>query len=66
MKKPLGIKSKKCDMTPKELKMIEEAEYLAEVMLDNEYGFYQVNSVCVNASEAINTAVTERKQRLLA
>lgn len=66
MKEPLGIKAKKGDMTPKELKMITAAEYLAEAMLDNEYGFYQVNPVCVNASKAISGAVEKKMKQLTA
>ena len=66
MKRPLGIKAVKGDMTPKELKMIEAAEYLAEAMLSDEYGFYQVNPVCVNASKAISNAVETKLKQLSA
>lgn len=66
MKYPLGIKATKGNMTPKELKMITAAEFLAEAMLSDEYGFYQVNPVCVNASKAISGAVEAKLKQLSA
>lgn len=66
MKRPFGITAKKSDMTEKELKMITAAEYLAEALLDDEYGFYEVNPVCENASKSIMNALKIKRKSLLA
>ena len=61
MKKPLGITAKKGDMTKSELAKIVAAESLAEAVLYDEVGYYQVKPTCVNASNIVMTAITENK-----
>lgn len=53
MKKPLGITHKKDEMTEKELKAIRASEALSSLLLDDEYGYHEVNPVCVDASRAV-------------
>lgn len=63
MKKPLGILHKKAEMTTKELAAIKASEALATVLLDDEYGFNEVNPVCIDAAEIVANA---RKKKLTA
>lgn len=60
MKKPLGITARKNDMTKQELKEVTASEYLAEAMLSNEFGYNEVNPVCIEASEIVRSAMTKR------
>lgn len=60
MKKPLGIAHKKDDMSVKELKAVRASEAMASLLLDDEYGYQEVNPVCVEASETVQKAL-ERK-----
>lgn len=60
MKKSLGIIHKKNEMTAKELKAVRASEAMASLFLDDEYGYHQVNPVCVEASETVNK-VMQRK-----
>lgn len=67
MKKVFDITHKKDEMSLSELTKIKASEYLAEAMLTNENGYYEVNLVCVNASVAVDNALKlENKQKLLA
>lgn len=66
MKKPLGITHKKNEMTEKELKAVRASEALSSLLLDDEYGYYEVNPVCVKASEKVAEAVAEKKVMLVA
>lgn len=66
MKKPLGINHKKDEMTEKELKAIRASEALSSLLLDDEYGYHEVNPVCVKASEKAAEAVAEKKVMLIA
>ena len=61
MKKPLGITARKPDMTESEIKKITAAEYLAEAMLADEVGYHEVNPVCIDASVAVESALSRRK-----
>lgn len=65
MKKPLGITHKKNEMTAKELKAIRASEAMSSLLLDDEYGYRQVNPVCVRASEIVNNAIQDKKYSLL-
>lgn len=60
MKKPLGIVHKKGEMTAKELKAIRASEAMASLLLDDEYGYHEVNPVCVEASNVVRNAMTRR------
>ena len=60
MKKPLGIVHKKSEMTAKELKAIRASESMASLLLDDEYGYNEVNPVCIEASEIVKNAMTKR------
>lgn len=60
MKKPLGITHKKSEMTEKELKAIRASEAMASLLLEDEYGYKEVNPVCVEASNIVNNAVRKR------
>lgn len=59
MKKALGISNKKNDMIRREFNAIAASEALAKVMLSDEYGYYQVNPVCVNASKVVREVTTK-------
>lgn len=60
MKKPLGIKHKKAEMTAKELKAIRASEAMASLLLENEYGYKEVNPICVEASNIVSSAMQKR------
>lgn len=60
MKKPLGINHKKSEMTAKELKAIRASEAMASLLLENEYGYKEVNPVCVEASNIVSSAMQKR------
>lgn len=60
MKKPLGITAKKEQMGKKELMGIQAAEFLADYLLEDEQGFYEVNPICVQASLAVAQAARKR------
>lgn len=66
MKKALDITHKKNDMTEKELKAINASEALASLLLDEEYGYHEVNPVCVEASEKVAGFVEEHKKLMIA
>ncbi len=60
MKKSLDITHKKSKMTVKELKAIRASEAMASLLLDEEYGFNEVNPVCVDAAEIVSNAKRKR------
>jgi phage anti-repressor protein len=60
MKKPFGITAKKKDMTKSELTKITASEFLAEAMLGDEYGYSEVNPVCVEACNVVKNALQKR------
>ena len=66
MKETLGIEHKKSEMSVKELKAVRAAEAMSSLLLDDEYGYNEVNPVCVSASETVNNALVEKKTKLLA
>lgn len=59
MKKALGIKHKKSEMSAKELKAVRASEAMASLLLDDEYGYHEVNPVCIEASNIVYTAKTK-------
>lgn len=63
MKKPLdiNIRCPKDSMTEKQLRLIEAAEHVATVVLDDEYGYEEVNDTCIKASESIADLAGRRK-----
>lgn len=65
MKDALGITAKKSDMTDKELSLVTASEYLADCAIDDEYGYHEVNPVCVDASFNIANYIAEKKQKKL-
>lgn len=65
MKKVFGITSKKESMTEKELKLVTAAEYVADCLIDDEYGYHEVNPVCIEASENVANLIEAKKQRKL-
>ena len=60
MKNKLGITNSKENMSTKELKRIAASEALASAMLDDEYGYSEVNPVCIEASEVVQAAVQRK------
>ncbi len=52
------------DMNIKELKAVKASEAMASLMLDNEYGYHEVNPVCVNASKTVAYALQQKYQIL--
>jgi prophage antirepressor-like protein len=67
MKKKLGITAKKDDMTPQERASVAAAEWLSIAMMVDEQGYYEVNPVCVGASETVFKAIENKKaEKLLA
>ena len=60
MKKTLGITHKKTEMTVKELKAIRASEAMASLLVDNEYGYREVNPVCVEASNIVINALQKK------
>lgn len=64
MKKSLDIQHKKGDMTKKELIAIEASESLARLLIDGEYGYSEVNPVCVEAADLIKEAVDKKKKQI--
>lgn len=67
MKQKLGITAKKDDMTKQELATISAAEWLSIAMVTDEKGYYEVNPVCVTASETVNNAIASKQaDKLLA
>lgn len=60
MKNKLGITNSKENMSTKELKRIAASEALASAMLDDKYGYSEVNPVCVEASELLQAAVQRK------
>lgn len=47
-------------MTAKELKAIRASEAMASLLLDNEYGYSEVNPVCVEASNIVINALQKK------
>lgn len=64
MKKPLeiSVKHKKGDFTEKELKLIEAAEHVATILIDDEDGYHECNETCVEASETIVNLANKKKK----
>jgi hypothetical protein len=60
MKKSLGITHKKDEMSAKELKAIRASEAMASLLLDDEYGYHEVNPVCVEASNIVHNAKRQK------
>lgn len=56
MKRKLGISHKKDEMSAKELKAVRASEAMASLLLEDEYGYYEVNPVCLEASEIVVNA----------
>ena len=65
MKDTLGITAKKSEMNDKELSLITASELLARGSITDEYGYHEVNPLCVDASEYIGNFIEERKQKRL-
>ena len=61
MKKPLEITHKKKEMTAKELKAVYASEAMASLLLDDEYGYGEVNPVCVEASQIVSKAMKKKQ-----
>ena len=66
MKNTLQIKNKKDEMTTEELTKVTAAEALTELLFTSEYGYSEVNPVCVEASEIIQKAIAQKKNKKLA
>lgn len=60
MKNALCIKHKKNEMVAKELKAIRASEAMASLLLDDEYGYSEVNPVCVEACNVVKNALQKR------
>ena len=65
MKDTLGITAKKSEMNDRELSLITASELLARGSITDEYGYHEVNPLCVDASEYIGNFIEERKQKRL-
>lgn len=65
MKKELGIKEKKDDMTDRQLAMVGASEWLSMATVGDESGYHEVNPVCVDASRTVAGFVEDRKSGLL-
>jgi len=61
MKKELGITAKKNNMTEIELKKIKASEYLADILIDTQSGYYEINPICIQSSKVIIQATKKRK-----
>jgi phage regulator Rha-like protein len=61
MKNTLGITTKKDSMNELELKKIRAAEAMADLLIDEENGYHEVNPVCVNSCQI----VIENKARMM-
>lgn len=66
MKNTLQIKNKKDEMNIEELTKVTAAEALTELLFTSEYGYSEVNPVCVEASEIIQKAIAQKKNKKLA
>ena len=55
-----NIKSYKNEMAAKELKAIRASEAMASLLLDDEYGYSEVNPVCVEACNVVKNALQKR------
>lgn len=60
MKNILDIKNIKKSMTRQELKEVTASEAMARLMLTDEYGYYEVNPVCVRAAKLVKDVATKR------
>lgn len=60
MKAKLGITNSKENMSTKELNRVAASEALASAMLDDEYGYSEVNPVCVEASDIVESAIRQK------
>ncbi|MBR2020798.1 MAG: Rha family transcriptional regulator [Methanobrevibacter sp.] len=60
MKKTLGIFHKKAEVNTKELKAIRASEAMASLLLDDEYGYKEVNPVCIEASGIVTNVMQKR------
>lgn len=66
MKNTLQIKNKKDEMSTEELIKVTAAEALTELLFTSEFGYSEVNPVCVEASEIIQKAINQKKNKKLA
>ena len=66
MKKSFGITHKKSEMTARELDIISASESLAKVLINDEYGFDEVNPVCVDASKMVKDTIDRYSVKKLA
>ena len=53
MKSTLGITAKKDSMNELELRKIRAAEALADLLIDEQTGYYEVNPVCLNSCQFV-------------
>lgn len=53
MKTTLGITAKKDSMNELELKKIRAAEAMADLLIDDEKGYHEVNPVCINSCRIV-------------
>lgn len=65
MKDTLFIKNKKEAMTERELKAVRTSEALAELLFDNEYGYNEINPICIRASKIISSALDNNNKKLI-
>lgn len=66
MKKALGISHKKNEMSAKEIKAVRVSEAMSSLLLDDEYGFHEVNPVCLEASfQVAGFLASHKRQKLL-
>jgi phage regulator Rha-like protein len=61
MKKALGITAKKENMTSIELKKIKASEALADLIIDEQSGYYEVNPICVESCKFVIEQKNKRK-----
>jgi phage regulator Rha-like protein len=64
MKNILEIKHKKDDMSERELKAVRASEAMASLMLTDEYGFHEVNPVCMSATQIVENALSKSNKLL--
>ena len=56
MKNKLGVTHRKNEMTATELKAVYASEALASYLFTDEYGYSEVNPICIEASEIVANA----------
>ena len=62
----MSIKGKKGSIPASQEKAIRTAESLAMLMFDDEYGYSEVNPVCVEAAEIVSDAINNKKHKHIA